>query len=91
MAGEEDLMKQVEELKRRVREVEKGKEEMRRGLEEEDRDKNRKGRNGRSGIYAEEIGCWRVCEQDNGLCSACGTTRYGKSRYRDWIPVRGHC
>ena len=34
MAGEEDLMKQVEALKRRVREVEEEKEEMRRAWEE---------------------------------------------------------
>ena len=96
MAGEEDLMKQVEELKRKLREVEEEKEEMRRGWEEEENEEmrrgsrearvggessERKGRSERTGIYAEGIRCWRVCEQDNGLCSACGTTMYGKQRY----------
>ena len=51
MAGEEDLMKQVEELKRRVREVEKEKDEMRRGLEEEGREARRGREETRGGEY----------------------------------------
>ena len=43
MAGEEDLMKQVEELKRKLREVEEEKEEMRRGWEEEENEEMRRG------------------------------------------------
>ena len=43
MAGEEDLMKQVEELKIKLREVEEEKEEMRRGCEEEENEQMRRG------------------------------------------------
>ena len=50
MAGEEDLMKQVEELKRRVREVEEEK-EMRRGWEEEERETRRGREEARGGEY----------------------------------------
>ena len=79
MSGEEDLMKQVEELKRRLREVEEKRgDEERKGKRESTGRIDRKGRRERKGIRDEGIGCWRVCEQGNGLCSACGATRYGK-------------
>ena len=43
MAGEEDLMKQIEELKRKLRKVEEEKEEIRRGWEEEENEEMRRG------------------------------------------------
>ena len=51
MAGEEDLMKQVEELKRKLREVEEEKEEKRRGLEEEESETRRGRKEARGGEY----------------------------------------
>ena len=64
MSGEEDLMKQVRtgEEDTRSRRRERG-------------DDERKGGSEMKGIYDEGIGCWRVSEQGDGLCSAYGATR----------------
>ena len=72
MAGEEDLMKQVEELKKKLREVEEEKEEIRRGSEEA-----RVRRESRGGEEAREGECMMRVSGAGGLASrAMGSAVY---------------